>query len=343
MERKMAALPFISVIIPTYNEERSIDECVRSMLDQDYPRERMEWFFVDGESSDATPRLLRGYREQYPELINIINNPNRTVPYAMNLGIRAARGEYIIRLDAHAAYAADYFSACVRVLEQTGADNVGGVIETRARTDMGRSIAKMLSSPFGVGNSTFRTGGDDGYVDTVPFGAFRRDVFECIGLYDERLTRNQDSELNYRIIKNGGKIYLSHEIKLAYYCRDTLRGITKMAYQNGKWNIITSRLCPGSMRLRHFVPCIFLLSLICLPAAAGIFAALGVFGGALFGLLSKLIGAAMGAELLLYLALDCYFSARAASNPREFFRLVYLHPAFHICYGAGSIVGIFKK
>lgn len=339
----MSNTPFISVIVPTYNEERSIDECVSSMLAQDYPRERMEWFFVDGESTDATTSLLCGYRESYPELIKIINNPHRTVPFAMNLGIRAARGEYIIRLDAHAAYAPDYFSSCVRVLERTGADNVGGVIETRARTDMGRSIAKMLSSPFGVGNSTFRTGGRDGYVDTVPFGAFRREVFERVGLYDERLTRNQDSELNYRIIKNGGRIYLSHEIRLAYYCRDTLRGITKMAYQNGKWNIITSRLCPGSMRLRHFVPCIFLLSLICLPAAAGIFAVLSPFiGGVLSAWLSGLAGAALGLELLAYLALDCLFSARAASDVREFLRLLYLHPAFHICYGAGSLAGILK-
>lgn len=337
-------MPFISVIIPTYNEERSIDECITSMLEQDYPRERMEWFFVDGDSVDSTPARLCDYKERYPELINIINNPDRTVPYAMNLGIRASRGEYIIRLDAHAAYAPDYFSSCVRVLDRTGADNVGGIIETRARTDMGKSIAKMLASPFGVGNSTFRTGGKDGYVDTVPFGAFRRDVFERVGLYDERLTRNQDSELNYRIIKNGGKIYLSHEIKLAYYCRDTLRGITKMAFQNGKWNIITSRLCPGSMRLRHFVPCIFLLSLICLPAAAGLVAALSpVLGTVAAGLLSKLIGAALYAELCLYFALDCCFSFRAASDLREFLRLICLHPAFHICYGAGSLAGILKS
>lgn len=319
--------PFISVIVPVYNEEKYIDECVRSMLSQDYPRDAMEWFFVDGESRDRTVELLEGYRRQYPGLINIISNPQRTVPYAMNLGIRAARGEFIIRLDAHAVYANDYFSACVRVLRCTGADNVGGAIETRARTPIGKTIAKMLSSKFGVGNSGFRTGAADGYVDTVPFGAFRREIFDRIGLYDERLTRNQDSEFNYRIIRSGGKIYLSNEIKLAYYCRDSVKGIAKMAFLNGKWNIITAKLCPGSMRLRHFVPCFFVLSLIALPLA---------------GLLFRGFWWLLAAEIGAYLALDVLFSAKLASGISEFFKLCGLFFIFHTAYGAGSIAGIFK-
>lgn len=324
----MKDAPFVSVIVPVYNEERYIDECVRSMLAQDYPREAMEWFFVDGESGDRTVEILEGYREKYPDLINIINNKNRTVPYAMNLGIRAARGEFIIRLDAHAVYAEDYFSACVRVLQRTGADNVGGAIETRARTPIGKTIAKMLSSKFGVGNSGFRTGAADGYVDTVPFGAFRREIFDRIGLYDERLTRNQDSELNYRIIHNGGRIYLSNEIKLAYYCRDSVKGIAKMAFQNGKWNIITSKLCPGSMRLRHFVPCFFVLSLILLPLA---------------GLLWKGFYWLLAAEAAAYIALDVLFSAKLADGLGEFLKLCGLFFVFHIAYGTGSLVGIFKS
>lgn len=332
-EMKTEGVPFVSVIVPVYNEERYIDECVRSMLAQDYPKDRMEWFFADGMSQDRTVEILEGYRAEHPGLINIIENPDRTVPYAMNLGIRASRGEYIIRLDAHAVYAPDYFFACVRVLERTGADNVGGAIETRARTKTGKTIAKMLSSKFGVGNSGFRTGADDGYVDTVPFGAFKRDVFDRVGLYDERLTRNQDSEMNYRIIHNGGKIYLSNEIKLAYYCRDTVKGIAKMAFLNGKWNIITSKLCPGSMRLRHFVPCIFVLSLIALPLA-------GLIALPFLGALRNLFLWALAAELAAYLALDAIFSAKLAANAGEFFKLAGLFPIFHVAYGAGSIAGI---
>ena len=317
--------PFISVVIPVYNEEKYLDVCIQTLLQQDYPREQMVWFFVDGMSTDRTREILAAYREEYPELIQVLDNPNKTVPYAMNIGIRAAKGPYLIRLDAHAEYAADYFSRCVEVLEETGADNVGGAMETKARTAIGRTIAKMLSSKFGVGDSQFRTGGQDGYVDTVPFGAFRREVFQKVGLYDERLTRNQDSELNYRIIKNGGKIYLSQKIKLAYYCRDSVKGIARMARLNGKWNIITNKLCPGSMRLRHFIPFLFVLSLIGLPLA---------------GLLWQGFWWLLGLELAAYFLLDMLFSARSAENIKEFLQLLGLFPLFHICYGWGSVLGL---
>jgi len=318
---------FISVIVPVFNEEKYIRECLNSMLMQDYPIDRMEWFFVDGMSSDRTLQILEEYQRINPGLIRVLHNPNKTVPYAMNLAIKQASGIYIIRLDAHAEYATNYFSKCVELLERTGADNVGGVMETKSRTPIGATIAKMLSSRFGVGDSQFRTNGKNGYVDTVPFGAFRREVFEKYGLYDERLTRNQDSELNYRIIHGGGKIFLSNEIKLAYYCRDSVSGIVKMAMTNGKWNIITSKLCPGSMRLRHFIPCIFVLSLIGMP---------------LISLLIPAMWWLFCAEILAYVVLNVLFSARVAESTCEFFTLLYLFPLFHVSYGWGSIQGIFK-
>lgn len=321
------ANPFISVIVPIYNEEHYLDGCVLSMLSQDYPKESMEWLFVDGMSTDRTLSILESYKERYPNLIHILQNKHKTVPYAMNLAIGQAKGEYIIRLDAHAEYASDYFSKCVKVLNETGADNVGGVMETKARTKTGAVIAKMLSSKFGVGDSQFRTNGKDGYVDTVPFGAFRREIFSTAGLYDIRLTRNQDSELNYRIIHSGGKIYLSSEIKLAYYCRDTVAGIVKMAMLNGKWNIITTKLCPGAMRLRHFIPCLFVLSLLIMPFLSALWQA--------FALLFAL-------ELSLYFLLDVIFSWRSAAHIGEFLFLFILFPIFHISYGLGSVNGIFK-
>ena len=317
--------PFISVIVPVYNEEYYLDACISSMLRQDYPKDQMEWFFVDGMSADRTGDMLADYQKRYPTLIKVLKNENRTVPYAMNLAIRQAKGRYIIRLDAHAEYADDYFSACVQILEETGADNVGGVMETKARTPMGSVIAKMLSSRFGVGNSEFRTNGKDGYVDTVPFGAFRREIFDKVGLYDERLTRNQDSELNYRIIHSGGKIYLSHRIRLAYYCRDSVKGIVNMALLNGRWNIITMKLCPGSMRLRHFVPCLFDLS---------------ILGLGFLGLLWRPFWWLLGLELLCYLGLDALAAFQAGSNARERFILMGLFPAFHLSYGWGSLRGI---
>ena len=318
---------FISVVMPVYNEEKYIENCIDSLLLQDYPQESMEWIFVDGMSSDRTRELIGEYIEKYPKLIKLLSNPNKTVPYAMNIGIKEAMGKYIIRLDAHADYNKDYISKCVYYLDTTDADNVGGVAETKSKGFVGNAIAKMLSSRFGVGNSEFRTNGESGYVDTVPFGAFRREVFEKWGGYDERLTRNQDNEMNYRIRKNGGKIYLSSDIKLSYYCRDSIKGISDMAVKNGMWNVITMKLCPGSMGVRHFIPLAFLLSLIILPIA---------------GIIYHPIWWLFALEMALYFTLDCLFSAKQASGLKEFFLLVLLFPIFHITYGAGSLKGILK-
>ena len=192
----------VSVVMPVYNEEKYIKNCLDSLLLQDYPIEKMEWIFVDGLSKDKTKDILLEYKNKYPELIKVFDNKNKTVPYAMNIGIKEAKGKYIVRLDAHADYNKDYISKCVYYLDTTDADNVGGIAITKSRGFTGNAIAMMLSSKFGVGNSQFRTNGHSGYVDTVPFGAFRKEVFEKWGGYDERLTRNQDNEMNYRIRKN---------------------------------------------------------------------------------------------------------------------------------------------
>lgn len=317
----------VSVVMPVFNEEKYIDKCIESLLKQDYSKSNMEWIFVDGCSTDKTVFILSSYVERYPELIRVYNNPQKIVPYAMNIGISVSRGKYIVRLDAHAEYASDYISKCVYYLENTDADNVGGVAQTKANGFMGKAIAKMLSSKFGVGNSQFRTNGKSGYVDTVPFGAFKREVFKKYGGYDERLVRNQDNEMNFRIRKNGGKIYLSDEIHLSYYCRDSIKGIAQMARKNGMWNVITMKLCPGSMGLRHFIPLTFVLSVVLL---------------AILGILHPIFWLGLSIELFLYLIMDIFFSVKQASNVKEAFALVLIFPVFHISYGMGSVKGIIK-
>lgn len=317
----------ISVVMPLYNEEKYISGCIESLLQQDYPLENMEWLFVDGMSTDKTKSILLKYEHDYPGLIKVFDNPYKTVPYAMNIGIKNSKGKYIVRLDAHAEYSQDYIRKCVYYLDTTQADNVGGIAETKSKGFVGEAIALMLSSKFGVGNSQFRTNGHSGYVDTVPFGAFRREVFDRWGGYDERLTRNQDNEMNYRIRKNGGKIYLSDEIKFSYYCRDSIKGIADMAVKNGMWNIITMRLCPGSMGIRHFIPLIFLLSLILLPILSFInIRFLSVFV----------------CELILYIVLDIYFALKTSKKVKYILMVAVLFPIFHITYGFGSITGIVK-
>ncbi|MDU6807956.1 MAG: glycosyltransferase family 2 protein [Clostridium sp.] len=317
----------VSVVMPIYNEEKFISNCIESLLLQNYPKENMEWIFVDGNSTDRTVEFVEKYRCKYPQLISIMNNPNKTVPYAMNIGINVAKGKYIIRLDAHADYNKDYISKCVFWLDRTNADNVGGIAETKSKGFIGESIAIMLSSKFGVGNSQFRTNGVSGYVDTVPFGAFRKEVFDKLGGYDERLTRNQDNEMNFRIRNNGGKIYLSDEIRFSYYCRDSIKSISDMAIKNGMWNVITMKLCPGSMGVRHFVPFVFLLSVIILP---------------ILSLLNMFFLKVFIAELVLYFTLDIIFSFQATKS-FEYLPMVFiLFPIFHLTYGFGSLKGLFK-
>ena len=317
----------VSVVMPVYNEEHYIKKCVGSLLLQDYPINKMEWIFVDGCSKDITVEILQSYQKKYPSLIYIYNNPKKIVPCAMNIGIAASKGKYIVRLDAHADYAKDYISKCIYYLEHTDAENVGGVADTKANGFMGNAIAKMLSSKFGVGNSQFRTNGKSGYVDTVPFGAFKREVFFKYGGYDERLVRNQDNEMNFRIRKNSGKIYLSDDIHLSYYCRDSIQGISTMARKNGMWNVITMKLCPGSMGLRHFIPLAFVIS---------------IFGLGILSFIHPFFAALLGAEISLYLLLDIVFSVKQAETIKEFFALTILFPIFHIAYGIGSMIGLTK-
>lgn len=320
-------LPEISVILPVRNEERYIEDCVASIFDQDYPVDKMEVLFVDGCSEDRTVELLRTMQRQHPQ-IRVLHNPNRTVPYAMNIGIRESKAPVIVRLDAHAEYPADYIRLSVETLLERDCENAGGIFDTRGRSFMGEAIAAMLKTPFGVGNASYRLTDQEGYVDTVPFGCFRRELFDRIGGFDERLTRNQDNELNFRIRKMGGKIWLNPKIRVLYYCRDTIRGIMRMGYMNGKWNVITMALVPGSMGVRHFVPLAFVLCTI-----AGLAGTL-LGNPVIAGLFTLMWGA--------YLLLDGFYAWTIAGEKGLRFLPVelILFPAFHFAYGTGSLAGL---
>lgn len=318
----------VSIIVPIRNEENYIEKCIKSILNQDYDLENLEVIFVDGMSQDKTHDIINDHVQRYPNIIRLKDNINKTVPYAMNIGINNSTGKYIVRLDAHSEYTNDYISKCISTLEKTNADNAGGLAITKGKGFIGKSFAKVLSSKFGVGNSGFRTNASCGYVDTVPFGAFKKETFTKYGLYDERLTRNQDYELNYRIRKNGGKIYLNSNIKLTYYCRNTMPGILKQSYENGRWNVITSKLCPGTMSIRHFIPLFFLLSLIIMPMI--------IYFIPFFYMLFI-------AEMSLYFLLDLIFTIKSATKIKYIPMIFILFPIFHISYGLGSLIGLINN
>ncbi|MBM4235478.1 MAG: glycosyltransferase family 2 protein [Firmicutes bacterium] len=325
MTDKIKLFDQVSLVIPVRNEAKFIEKCIQSVLKQDYPLEKMEALLIDGLSNDQTKEIIKKYNKEYPSTIKYFENSKKTVPYAMNIGIRNAAGHYIIRLDGHAEYPDNYVSKCIATLKRTGADNVGGLLMTRGSGTVGRAYAKVLSSVFGVGNASFRINASSGFVDTVPFGAFKRSTFIKYGFYDERLTRRQDYELNYRIRKKGGKIYLDSDIKLVYHCRSTIPGILEQSYQKGKWNIITAKMSLGTMSLRHLIPFIFVLSLLLLPILA--------FFVPFFKWL-------LLTELAAYLLLSVIFSFKLADGFKEAILIFLLYPLNHLAYGFGSIAGL---
>ena len=322
----------LSVICPILNEDKYIGQFLDSLLQQDYPKDDLEILLVDGMSKDKTRDIVAEYTAQYP-FIRLIDNPDKIVPYAMNRGIEAAKGEIIMRLDAHASYQPDYFSVLVNGLCRLRADNVGTVCKTDVlnKTPKTLAIREVLGNKFGVGNSTFRTGIDrEQEVETVPFGCWPREVFEKYGKYDVRLVRNQDIELNKRIIRGGGKIYILPDTYCTYLARETWRALAKNNYGNGKWNILTVYYTKmfSSLSLRHFIPLLFLLSLV-VPV-------LLVFIWWPFALVSF-------ASLLAYIGLLSAVSLKLMIQKKlNFFYLLITFFVLHLSYGWGSMMGILK-
>lgn len=322
----------LSVIVPIYNEEKYIAKCIDSMLEQDYPKDDLEIILADGMSKDRTREIVATYTAKYP-FIRLIDNPDRIAPCAMNRGIKEAKGDVIMRLDAHATYEKNYFSSLAYGLKKYDADNIGAVCRTDVlnKTSKTLAIREVLSNKFGVGNSTFRTGIDGVQeVETVPFGCWKREVFEKYGYYDTRLVRNQDIELNKRIIRGGGKIVIIPDTFCTYLARENYRALAKNNFGNGKWNILTVYYTKEmrSLSVRHFVPLAFVLSLI-LPTLVGFFwwPAFCVSGLAL---------------LMYLLALGTVSASLTMSKGLNFFYLLASFIVLHVSYGWGSLMGIIK-
>jgi succinoglycan biosynthesis protein ExoA len=253
--------PFVSVIIPIRNEEEFIAQCLQSVVDQDYPKDRMEVLVADGGSEDRSRETAIEFSSRYP-LIKLLDNPQLHAPAGLNLGIREARGDVVVRVDGHCLLEPDYVSQCVRYLRETGAANVGGLMQAVGQGYVGQVIALAMNSLFGSGGSKFHYASREQCVDTVYLGAFRRSVFDKVGLFNERLMRNQDYELNYRIRAAGGKVFLSPAIRSHYYGRSTLRDLWHQYFQYGFWKLEMLQMHPRSVQPRHLVAPLFVFSLL---------------------------------------------------------------------------------
>lgn len=325
----MSDLPKVSIVIPCRDEEKFIGVCLDSIIANDYPKDRLEVLVVDGMGEDGTREIVQDYVKRQP-FIRLLNNPKKVTPAALNIGISSAKGQIIMRMDAHTLYPTNYISGLVDWLTKSNADNVGGVCLTLPNNDtlMANAIAIALSHPFGVGNAYFRIGASaPRWVDTVPFGCYRREVFDRIGMFDEALVRNQDDEFNLRLIKRGGRILLVPDIVSRYYARDSLRKLWRMYYQYGYFKPLAALKVGGVLTIRQVIPVTFVLSLL----AVGVVAPWSIYARGLFG-------AIIVAYVLANLGSSIFISFRRGL--KYALPLAVVFPVLHVSYGVGFMMGI---
>jgi succinoglycan biosynthesis protein ExoA len=318
--------PLVSVVLPCRNESGYIEDCLKSILQQEMPDGDFEILVADGVSNDGTHEFLERFSAENPK-VRLLNNPGRIVSTGLNAALREARGEVIVRMDAHTVYAPDYIKQCLAVLRETGADNVGGPMCTTATTYKERAIRAVFHSAFAVGGARSHNAHYEGYVDTVIYGCWRKNVFDRVGNFDEDFVRNQDDEHNLRISRNGGKIYQSPRIRSWYHVRDSFRAVFRQYMQYGYWKVLVIRNHRLPASIRHVIPAAFVGTL-GLLLIAGLFwrpalaAAIGLAGLYLFSVLLASLLTAARTEWKLLPALPLAFCC------------------FHLGYGYGFLRGV---
>jgi glycosyltransferase involved in cell wall biosynthesis len=316
----------VSIIIPCRNERDHIEECLRSILAQKSPPGGFEVIIADGMSDDGTRDFLQRLAGE-DSRVRVVENAGRIVSTGLNTGIRAAQGRIITRMDAHTQYAPDYIYQCVRVLEETGADNVGGPWVAKGEGFIGRAIAAAFRSPFAVGGARAHNAGYTGPVDTVYLGCWPRKVFDQIGLFDEELVRNQDDEFNLRHTLTGGRLWQSARIRSWYRPRESLGSLFRQQLQYGYWKVRVIQKHKIPAAFRHLVPGLFVsslafLALVSLWWHSAALAWLGLAG--MYGV--------------------CVVAASLLTAARREWRLFPLLPlvfaCYHVAYGCGFLHGV---
>jgi glycosyltransferase involved in cell wall biosynthesis len=308
--------PSISVILPILNEEAHLKGAIDSILSQDY-QGKTEVILAVGPSQDRTLEIAQQISQQDSRVV-IVDNPTGRTAAGLNLALKKSESPVIVRVDGHAQIPGNYLSLVVEILNKTGAVNVGGVMAAVGTTAFENAVAGAMRSPLGVGASRFHTGGEAGVVDTVYLGAFRREALLAIGGFDERFTRAQDWELNFRLRENGGVIYFDPRLHVTYRPRSTVKALAKQYFEYGRWRRVVSRKHSGTINYRYLAP----------PFA-------------LVGFVSSVIAGFIAPVLFIPAAIYSLFvllaSVKIASSIREYFLLLAVIPTMHFAWGAGFI------
>ena len=326
--------PTVSIIVPCYNEEKRILSLLNALFSQTYDRSRLDVNIADGNSTDGTLDVIAAFQRDHPELrLQVISNKIGSIPAALNRAIEASNGDVVLRLDAHSAPYPDYVENCILALESGKGENIGGVWEIRpgANTWMARSIAVAAGHPLAVGDAFYRHARQAAYVDTVPFGCFRRELLEKIGKYDESLLANEDYELNARIRNSGGKIWLDPAIRTVYFARSNLQALAVQYFRYGFWKLKMLRRYPTTLRWRQALPPVFTASLAILFVLS--------FAWRVFGWLLLF-------EFLAYFIILMMVSLKNAVFRKEYFLMIGLPLAvavMHLAWGAGFLWSIFSE
>jgi glycosyltransferase involved in cell wall biosynthesis len=332
----------VTIIIPCRNEEGFIERCLQSVLEQDFPRERMEVFVLDGMSEDRTRDIIRGFAAREP-WVQMYDNPKKTIPSAMNIGIKKSSAPVIMKMDAHTAYERKYVSTCLAYLTTSGADNVGGLVVPVPRRGslVGEAIAASLSSVFGIGNAGHRLSPKaPRWSDTAYSGCYRKEVFERVGPYDEQIERSEDVAMNSKIRRAGGKILLVPEIRSRYFARSTFREFIRHNFDNGYWVTFPLGFGVRLFSFRHIVPFLFVMGL---AGATASWTLSGMGKGIPYGLRwDGLFLLGLGGS---YVAANLVASMQVALNRKDW-KYVFLMPVtfacLHLSYGLGSAWGLLK-
>jgi len=319
-------LRVFSVVICTRNEEQHIGRCLDSLLDGTYPSELIQVIVCDGRSTDRTRAIVDQYAQAHC-CIELLDNPGLTAPVGFNLGINASRGDYIAILGAHATVAPNWVERSVQALQShPDASGVGGHMSTRGKGRWGNAIAQALSSRFGVGNCSFRVGTGAGWVDTIVFGAYRRETFRRFGVFDEELPRNQDDEFNYRINAKGGRLWFDPGIQTVYFSRSSPARLYLQYAQYGFWKPMVLRKCPGVFSWRQLAPPLLVLAVV-------ISVLMGFIWPAAW-LITALIA-------LSYCAMSLAASVIVAGKRLSLVPLLLLlFPMIHVSYGLHFVLGM---